>query len=52
VLYKRGFRAQANDVARVLTISTVKPIDAATQALGPAATKTVVVEVGMDKSGN
>ncbi len=52
VLYKRGARAQANDVARVLAIESVKPIDAATQALAPAAEKTVVVEVGMDKSGN
>jgi hypothetical protein len=52
VLYKRGYKAQANDVARVLTIDTVKPIDAGTQALAPASAKTVVVEVGMDKSGN
>jgi hypothetical protein len=50
VLYKRGASAQGKDVARVLDIKDVKPIDAATQGVAP--TKSVVVEIGADKSGN
>ncbi|WP_028057408.1 LytR C-terminal domain-containing protein [Candidatus Solirubrobacter pratensis] len=52
VLYKRGASAQAKDVARVLDIQTgqIKQIDAQTQAIAPD--KSVVVEVGADKSGN
>jgi hypothetical protein len=52
VLYKRGASAQAKDVARVLGIDAaqVKPLDAETQAIAPD--KSVVVEIGADKSGN
>jgi hypothetical protein len=52
VLYTSGASAQAHDVARVLAIHDIKPIDAAAQAIPAAAQKSVVVEVGMDKSGN
>jgi len=52
VFYKRGAGTQARDVARVLGISTaqVKPIDAALQANAPD--KSVIVEIGADKSGD
>jgi LytR cell envelope-related transcriptional attenuator len=52
VFYKRGAGAQARDVARVLGISLdqVKPIDAALQQSAPD--KSVVVEIGADKSGD
>jgi LytR cell envelope-related transcriptional attenuator len=50
VMYADGARAQARDVGRVLDISDVKPIDAATQAKGGG--NQVVVIVGSDKSGN
>lgn len=52
VYYKRGAGTQARDVARVLGISIdqVKPIDAALQSSAPG--KSVVVEVGADKSGD
>jgi hypothetical protein len=52
VFYKRGAAAQAKDVAKVLDISPdqVKPINATLQA--SAQGKSVVVELGADKSGN
>jgi hypothetical protein len=52
VFYKRGAGTQARDVARVLGISSaqVKPIDAALQQSAPD--KSVVVEIGADKSGD
>jgi hypothetical protein len=52
VYYKRGASAQAKDVAKVLDISSaqVKPIDATLQQSAP--NKSVVVEIGADKSGN
>jgi hypothetical protein len=50
VLYRRGSAAAGKDVARVLDIQQVKLVDATTQALAPD--KSVIVEVGADKSGN
>jgi hypothetical protein len=52
VYYKRGAGTQARDVARVLGIGIdqVKPIDATLQGSAPG--KSVVVEVGADKSGD
>jgi hypothetical protein len=52
VYYKRGAGTQARDVARILDISSdqIKPIDAAAQALAQG--KSVVVEIGADKTGN
>jgi hypothetical protein len=52
VFYKRGAGTQARDVARVLGIGSaqVKPIDAALQSSAPD--KSVVVEIGADKSGD
>jgi hypothetical protein len=50
VMYKTGARAKARDVARVLNIRDVRPIDGATQANGGG--KDVIVVVGSDKSGS
>jgi hypothetical protein len=52
VFYKRGAGTQARDVARVLGIASaqVKPIDAALQQTAPD--KSVVVEIGADKTGD
>jgi hypothetical protein len=50
VMYKTGARAKARDVARVLDIQGVQPIDPATQANGGG--KDVIVVVGSDKSGS
>ncbi len=48
VLYVDGFRSQARDVAELLSISAVEPIDEETQALAPDAD--VVVLAGADQA--
>jgi LytR cell envelope-related transcriptional attenuator len=48
VLYADGSRAQARAVARLLSISDIKPIDSDTQALAPDAD--VVVLAGADQA--
>jgi hypothetical protein len=48
VYYADGFRSQARRVARVITVPTVKPLDAETQAVAPQAD--IVVLAGADKA--
>jgi hypothetical protein len=54
VLYRRGARRQAANVAKILDIRTLQPVDAETQALannaGKGKTADVIVIVGGDKS--